>query len=177
MNNEICEQVVSQCSRANWLTDSKNLLSDIQRDWLFDNGSLTAKLQNICDKFEVLLLSKGWHRYSDEYSVRQVLLFGDNRPWIWGVTTIRTEDLVKSPALSTWKDAPLGHLLFSKGVIHQRKFEIADFSQDSSFVRIFDSYYDKNHGPIWARKAEIWYEAIPLSLTEVFLPLHPMYGA
>ena len=176
MQAQMVEHAANICSNANWLRDDVNLLSHAESAWLFDNGSLTSKLQKICDKFEVLLLTQGWESVSAEYAVRQVLLCDHNIPLVWGITVIRHTDLAQNQTLKSWKQGPLGHLLFSQGVIEERKFEIADFSTVPSFESVLSDLYDDFSRPIWARRAEIRYDQIPLTLTEVFLPSHPMYG-
>ncbi|WP_081741449.1 chorismate--pyruvate lyase family protein [Tolumonas lignilytica] len=164
-----------------WLSATSMTWPERYADWLFDPTSLTAKLCQHTSQLRVHLLTSGWipsKATSSTQLMRQVLLSDDERPWIWGLTQVTTSQLQNEPDLLNWKAQPLGTLLFAAAEEQNscREFEVADFSTQASFAKLLPQWGCTETHPLWGRRSTVCFRSCQLSLTEVFLPQHPMYG-
>ena len=162
-----------------WSDAALVMLPEKYRLWLQDSGSLTAKLQQYTASLSLQLLTSGWQTTSyvdSSQLMRQVLLSDGQQPWIWGLTVVNALQLANEPALSNWSTEPLGVLLFANDDIGLRHFEVADFSQNQAFLEILPAWGCSAIQPLWGRRSRLQFRSCQISLTEVFLPEHPMYG-
>ena len=100
------------------------------RDWLFDSGSLTARLKTLSEgKFAVEVVDESWLVFPElrfrsrfgpvapehRFWSRRVVLLGNGVPWVFANTLIPTHslggDLEQIIRLGT---RPLGEYLFSQ---------------------------------------------------------------
>lgn len=170
---------VSMLSDLVWSEAASVLLSEKYRVWLQDSGSLTARLQQYTASLSLQLLTSGWQTISNVNTsqlMRQVLLSDGQQPWIWGLTVVDALQLANEPMLSNWSTEPLGLLLFADNAIGSRHFEVTDFTQSQEFLSMLPDWGCSAAQPLWGRRSRLQFRSCPLTLTEVFLPEHPMYG-
>lgn len=139
------------------------------RDWLFDSGSLTARLKTLSEgKFAVEVVDESWlilpelrfrsrfgpvapeHRFWS----RRVVLLGNGVPWIFANTLIPTHsldgDLEQIIRLGT---RPLGEYLFSQPELSRSEIEVKEIAEES-----------------WGRRSWFFLNAKPVLVAEYFLP-------
>lgn len=144
-----------------WSTDMSDLLAH-QRYWLQSNESLTLKLKKYCHSFRVDLLEEYWSDqiYTHEqeffdtdnlYRIREVVLLGDEQPWIFARSVMSKEIIEQYPNLLSLDTTPLGEFLI-ENQLSRGKLEIA----------IIDHLY--------ARRSLFTTGDNGILVTEVFLP-------
>ena len=127
-------------------------LSEAQRSWLLDEGSLTGRLRAQGRGFSLRLLGEGWIERASvpsglgagPYWERQVLLCLDHRPWVWGRTLMPAASLQACPELGALGSQPLGERLFRHPDLTRGTFELADFSASPAFCRALESWGRNN---------------------------------
>lgn len=152
--------------------------------WLFDSGSLTARMIAACrGQFRVELISQGWQRPMlnealrlnmdpDRLAlVRQVYLYCDDTPWVFARTVIpRTTLSGPQRHLANLGTRPLGAVLFADPHMRRDEVEVACIR---SGQRIFHSATRVLRGPvdeIWGRRSVFYLDNKALLVNEVFLP-------
>lgn len=158
--------------------DIKTTLSDVQKEWLFDQGSLTKKLvQRSQHKFSLEILSESQqYLREDEYKilnisslsfqwVREVVLKGNNIPWVYARSVILFDELLKKDPenLKNIGKQPLGSILFDAKNFLRSAIEVVA--------------YPREHLPfscqlpfLWARRSCFENKIYTILVQEVFLP-------
>ncbi|BFI68812.1 chorismate lyase [Yersinia pseudotuberculosis] len=150
-------------------TEHPELPADIA-DWLMELGSMTRRFEQHCQRVHVepqrecfitrdVLGEETEHLpISQRYWLREIVLFGDNVPWLLGRTVI-PEETLSGPdrALVDLGTLPLGRYLFSGDALTRDYIHVG--RQDN----------------LWARRSLLRLSGNPLLLTEVFLPASPLY--
>ncbi|WP_340611934.1 chorismate lyase [Xenorhabdus bharatensis] len=139
-------------------------------DWLMEVGSMTRRFEQHCYHVTVTpfrecfitaeeLGDESEHLpISEKYWLREIILFGDNIPWLLGRTVIPKETLTgPDKKLVDVGTVPLGRYLFSGN----------NLTRDYIQIGI--------QGQRWARRSLLRLSEKPLLLTEVFLPESPAY--
>jgi len=149
------------------------------RPWLTDRHSLTAKLKQHCNDFNIQRLFEGWEqplaseqqllKLPDGQKVwtRCVLLQCQQHPLVYARSLIPNFGS-GNPWLNIQQlgDQPLGELLFQLPNLHRSHFE---FSQTQlAWPHLPQTF---NHPPHYARRNLFWQQQSPLLLTEVFLEM------
>ncbi|AGF76092.1 chorismate lyase [Bartonella vinsonii] len=153
-----------------WLSDQDPSIPENIRDWLMEANSMTLRLENYCTCIHVepqrecfitrdKLKEEAQHLpVSSRYWLREVILMGDNQPWLLGRTVIPQETLLgHNQALMHLSTIPLGHYLFNSGKLTRDYIHIGQ----------------KN--ALWARRSRLRLANKPLLLTELFLAASPLY--
>ncbi|WP_273717926.1 MULTISPECIES: chorismate lyase [Bartonella] len=152
-----------------WFSDQNLPVPENIRDWLMESGSMTLRLKKYCTCLQVQrrrecfitrdkLKEEAEHLpKSARYWLREVILMGDNKPWLLGRTVIPQETLLHNQALMHLGTTPLGHYLFNSGNLTRDYIHIGQ--QDA----------------LWARRSRLRLTGKPLFLTELFLPNSPLY--
>ncbi len=171
-------------TRLNWcakLQCRKSRLNKPLRNWLFDTGSLTARLIDHCPgTFSVRVLSvKRETPTPDEIDVlgmrprslaivRQVQLYCDDTPLVYARTIIPVSSL-RGPlrGLVQLGNRPLGALLFSDPCMQRLPMEVAALSVKSPIHRL-TGYSGKQ--PISGRRSVFIMKKQKLLVSEFFLP-------
>ena len=139
------------------------------RDWLFDSGSLTARLKTLSEgKFAVEVVDESWLIFPDlrfrsrfgpvapehRFWSRRVVLLGNGVPWVFANTLIPTHsldgDLEQIIRLGT---KPLGEYLFSQPELSRSEIEVKEIAEGS-----------------WGRRSWFFLNAKPVLVAEYFLP-------
>lgn len=153
-----------------WLSDRQSPPVTVG-NWLMELGSMTGRFERHCARVHVKpqrecfvtrdeLGEEAEHLpVSPRYWLREIVLLGNNRPWLLGRTVIPQETLTgPDRALVDLGTLPLGRYLFSSGKLTRDFIHIG--RQDA----------------LWARRSRLRLAGKPLLLTELFLPASPLYA-
>ncbi|UNE53707.1 chorismate lyase [Bartonella machadoae] len=153
-----------------WLSDQDPPIPENIRDWLMETGSMTLRLKKYCTCIRVepqrecfitrdKLKEEVQHLPdSSLYWLREVILMGDNQPWLVGRTVIPQETLFEhNQEIMYLGTKPLGHYLFNNGNLTRDYIHIGQ------------------QGALWARRSRLRLKNKPLLLTELFLTASPLY--
>ncbi|MGS2719503.1 chorismate--pyruvate lyase family protein [Paraglaciecola aestuariivivens] len=154
-------------------------------NWLLDSGSLTSRLQALCQQFQLILLGQRQADISQEeftqvsssqkfnkadWQVREVLLCGDGIPWVFARSIIPQrlceQDFVD---LNT---QPLGHLIFNDKRFQRQPIEVCKMTDSSAFLAQLGIATVKE---IWGRRSVFCFEQQKMMVSEMFLPNAPAY--
>ncbi|MGB8667186.1 MAG: chorismate lyase [Serratia inhibens] len=155
-----------------WLSAQSPPVPAAVSDWLMELGSMTRRFERHCGRVHVepqrecfvtrdQLGEEAEHLPdSPRYWLREIILLGDNQPWLLGRTVIPQETLTgPDQALVDLGTLPLGRYLFSSGELTR------------------DYIHMGRQGALWARRSRLRLAGKPLLLTELFLPASPLYTA
>ncbi|MEB6334085.1 chorismate lyase [Serratia rhizosphaerae] len=155
-----------------WLTEQHPPVPAAINDWLMELGSMTQRFEKHCRCVRVEPQREGFVSReelgeeaehlpdSPRYWLREIVLLGDDQPWLLGRTVIPLETLTgPDQALVDLGTVPLGRYLFSSDAL----------TRDYILVGRQDR--------LWARRSRLRLAGKPLLLTELFLPAAPLYEA
>lgn len=145
-------------------------LSAAYRDWLLLEDSMTKRFEQYCTQVTVRIVREGFIHQdecipeadllppSERYWLREIILCGDDEPWLLGRTVV-PESTLDGPelALQQLGNTPLGRYLFSSS------------SLTRDYIQIGRSE------ALWGRRSRLRLSGKPLLLTELFLPNSPLY--
>ncbi|WP_353613575.1 chorismate lyase [Mangrovibacter phragmitis] len=145
-------------------------LSAWLRDWLLLEDSMTKRFERCCSKVSVTLLSEGfvtaeqvgedvsWLPRESQYWLREIILLGDDTPWLVGRTVVPLSTL-NGPELALQRlgTTPLGRYLFTASALTR------------------DFIHTGRSETLWGRRSRLRLSGKPLLLTELFLPASPLY--
>ncbi|MEX6156532.1 chorismate lyase [Providencia manganoxydans] len=154
-----------------WLSETDNLVPDNILSWLYEQGSMTKRLEQHCQRVTVIPYTQRYVTLdalseeevlslpvSEYYWLREVIMYGDNIPWLLGRTLIPQETLTgEDQQLVDIGAIPLGRYLFSHD----------NLSRDYIQIGLQNSR--------WIRRSLLRLSEKPLLLTELFLPESPAY--
>lgn len=154
-----------------WLSETDTHVPDPVLDWLHELGSMTKRLEQHCQRVTVVPYMQRYITQnslsvdeiqclpaSGHYWLREVIIYGDNIPWLLGRTVIPQETLTgEDQQLVNIGAVPLGRYLFSH----------------DSLTR--DYIHIGQQNARWARRSRLRLSDKPLLLTELFLPESPAY--
>lgn len=147
-------------------TDNYQFLNPQIQSWLTDFGSLSVRLSECCDTLTVQLLTNEMknHKSSvgESYLLREVVLLGDEKPWVFGQTIIADSVLQSLDVdLSQQGETPLGFTIFNADNVKRDKMQVAKI--------------ELNGETLWARRSCLWMNNFPIQVAELFLPHSPLY--
>ncbi|HFO0273281.1 TPA: chorismate lyase [Enterobacter asburiae] len=145
-------------------------LSAAWLDWLLLEDSMTKRFEQYCSQVTVRIIREtfigqeecvfeaGLLPDSECYWLREVILCGDDEPWLMGRTVV-PESTLNGPelALKQLGTTPLGRYLFSSS------------SLTRDYIQVGRSE------ALWGRRSRLRLSGKPLLLTEIFLPNSPLY--
>ncbi|MEQ9877491.1 chorismate lyase [Pectobacterium aroidearum] len=153
-----------------WFAEPPSVLPEHIGDWLMETGSMTQRLEKYCAQLTVTLCREGFVSSQslgeeseqlppdERYWLREVVLYGDERPWLFGRTIVPQQTLDGTDsALTKIGNQPLGRYLF----------------EQKSLTR--DYIHTGCCEGLWARRSRLCVSGFPLLLTELFLPESPVY--
>lgn len=164
------QTIVALLDGIRWLEEAPSWPDDATRSWLSERGSMTRRLERHCGQIRVQRFREGFVPACVEpgeaallpdcgrFWLREVVLYGHNRPWLTARTLVPAATEV-GPAQQVLGlgDVPLGHWLFRHRPPPRDVIQLG---------RV---------GSLWARRARLLPEGQPLLLTEAFLPDCPLY--
>ena len=154
----------------NWLALDDAALTQPLRDWLMEEDSMTRRFEQHCQKVRVEPVREDFisaDELGDEgallpaeqrFWLREVILYGDEEPWLAGRTLVPESTLNGPEAmLQQLGTRPLGRYLFSSSTLTR------DFIEPGRV------------DALWGRRSRLRLSGKPLLLTELFLPASPLY--
>lgn len=157
---------------------------DAPSSWLNHRESLTRRLKQHCDCFEVQVLNERIESLDDneqnllnagigdQFWVREVYLFGDGKPWVFARSVMPVDK--KSSELSQIQklnQKPLGEMLFSNPNLQIKARLVAQFSP----TQRLNPSSNSTATSLWGRRTLFDLGHYPLIVTEIFLPDSPAY--
>ena len=177
-----------------WQAPNNNnfsVLSAVLKNWLLDEGSLTARLKSHCDDFSVSVIGEQQQLCSaveacnliqvgEPILVREVLLYCNNIPQVFARSLLPLASLTgKEKVLANLGEQSLGQVLFNNPTLQRQRLEVSEFTQGSSVVRLAKNIFDNiatlpaaetQYESLWGRRSIFMLENKPLLVAEVFLP-------
>jgi chorismate--pyruvate lyase len=152
--------------------------------WLFDPGSLTARLIEVCHgRFHVQVLSQVWrpplHNESKRLGMRQrqmalireVYLCCDAQPWVFARTVIPRKTLTgKQKHLADLGSRSLGSVLFADPHMHRDEIEVSCLHPAEQLYQKAVAVLPQAPASIWGRRSVFYLNHKPLLVNEIFLP-------
>lgn len=158
----------------------------ILKNWLLDIGSLTERLQSQCTSFHLTLIGQRQAPITleefqqvgapqqelnpQEWQVREVLLWGDNQPWVFARSII-PQTLCESDFINL-NTKPLGQLIFNDNRFKRMPFEITQMCTSKAFLAQLRIASEMK---LWGRRSVFCFEDMKMAVSEVFLPNSPAY--
>ncbi len=151
-------------------------------DWLFDQGSLTQRLTQLChSSFTVQLLAQGWQTLTDDECqalniassscgwVREVFLCDGTQPWVFARSVASQTELHDSDFdISQLGTRSLGELLFSHQAFSRGTMHICQISPLQ--LPLQAQQHATHTTQLWARRSRFQNQGLGVLVAEVFLP-------
>ena len=163
----------------NWQAPSGITIPNAQlKDWLLDTGSLTERVQSLSDHFSLELIGQRTQIPHDNelsllrsngntsYQAREILLCGDNQPWVFARSII-PQAFVDSE-LSDLGREPLGKRLFNDTRFNRSEFQLCTAAASQFGIN--------SNQVLWGRRSLFTLDNYSMIVAEVFLPDSPAYG-
>ncbi|PIJ48415.1 chorismate lyase [Erwinia sp. OLTSP20] len=139
-------------------------------DWLMEEDSMTRRFEQFCQRVSVRILRETFVTAGEiagesallpqdaRYWLREVLLCGDDQPWLVGRTLVPQSTLSgPEKTLQDLGNRPLGRYLFASSTLTRDFIEVG------------------RSGDLWGRRSRLRISGKPLLLNELFLPSSPLY--
>jgi chorismate--pyruvate lyase len=176
------------CREPDWkagarLPRSRALPAGLQ-DWLFDPGSLTQRLRQVCPE-QVTLQLLGQYRARPLPSeiralrlerrsyvwIREVHLFCGDQPWVFARTLVPPATLRgRCRQLIHIGNRPLGELLFNDPGVKRGPIEVACLAPCHRLHRQAFGQQAERPDLLWGRRSIFRVDGLPLLICEIFLP-------
>ena len=136
---------------------------------LLDPGSTTKYQEK--NQLSLKVLRHDWQLRPQLALVREVVLYCNNRAWMYARTIFPKQSLQgKGQIFRHLNDKPLGKILFSDPNLVRSEFELALLDERHHDYQIAGEYCRESVASLWARRSIFLFYGKPLLLTEVFLP-------
>jgi chorismate--pyruvate lyase len=169
-------------------------LSTLLKDWLLDEGSLTARLKSHSEHFMVKVIGEQQQlcsaaeacdliKVGEPVLVREVILYCDNVPQVFARSLLPLSSLTgEEQVLANLGEQPLGQVLFNNPSLQRLRLELSSFASNSSVVNLATQLAAKHDDSetvntskiptqtLWGRRSIFMLENKPLMVAEVFLP-------
>lgn len=173
--NQMIALYLSSLRQVKWQQPEKfSFPSQIARDWLQEQGSLSRLLETYCQQLNVDLFhndivssqqldQQERALLADEQCLlRKVVLNGDGEPWVLGRTLIPQSSLVGQPHdLARQGEIPLGLTVFSSNSVKRDALQVG--------------WAETPSGLCLVRRSRLWMNHKPMLVAELFLPNAPIY--
>jgi chorismate--pyruvate lyase len=173
-------------TRQRWL--NKPIQANKLQQWLIDNGSLTARLQQHFSKFAVEPIAVKFAKpiqdeavllYLPSYKtvlIREVLLMGNNQPVVFAHSVLPRASLRGAwSGLCRLGNKPLGATLFAnpkvkRTTLSYKKLTSNHVLYQHAIQHLTQKSVVKNPSYLWARRSIFSLNCANIMVTEVFLP-------
>lgn len=153
------------------------------REWLFAEGSLTARIMRRCKKFSVSVVRQELTRpernemnllgiaQNQNAWVREVVLSADGKPVVFAHSVLPRESV-----RGAWRlfagigNRPLGHALFADPRIGRARLTCRRIDARDQLWQGAARHAGADSPELWARRSLFFRSGKPLLVTEVFLP-------
>jgi chorismate--pyruvate lyase len=171
----------SSQSHHRWL--KKPRVSAAYRNWLIDNGSLTARLQKHYTNFSVKTVAIKYAKpIQDEAAllrqasyktalIREVLLMGDNQPVVFAHSVLPRASLRGAwNGLGRLGSKPLGATLFANPKVKRTPLSYKKLTPNHVLYKHATEHLIQKPSYLWARRSIFSLNCASIMVTEVFLP-------
>jgi len=151
--------------------------------WLRDRGSLTQRIQQRCNLFEVRNVFSGSARVELNESfllgipsrqnafTREVFLYADGKPVVFAHSVVAHQHLRGAwSAVDGMGNKPLGALLFAHPLVSREPLHFKSLRSNNQLYKSASMVLSDPPGRLWARRSLFHLHGAPLLVTEVFLP-------
>jgi len=165
----------------NWFDSVLDELNETERNWLFETSSLTARLKQNSQYFEVKVLSEIVQDLTLEQAdllkvdkqsalFREVVLYCDNKPQVYAQSWIPLDkQQLLNHNLGSLGEKPLGEQIFKDPSIKRDIIEIAKFSAEHPIANVA-KMLDLDELNSWGRRSVLSLASQKLLVCEIFLP-------
>jgi chorismate--pyruvate lyase len=177
-----------------WLPQARRWQVELPAEltnWLFNTGSLTRRLRQICSgQLRVKVLSQHWARplpselrllrldHRGYAWIREVQLVCDDQPWVFARTVIPPATLHgRCRRLMRLGSRPLGEVLFTDPSIQRAEVQIACIAAPQRLHRLAFGTLSASPESIWGRRSLFHIDRQRLLVCEIFLPNLPFYSS
>ena len=157
------------------------------KKWLLHSGSLTERLQSHCLDFSVQVLTQRQQLATAEeyqqlgvqleqqnqknWQVREVILHGDNQPWVFARSVI--PQTLCEQDFAHLGNRPLGQLIFNDNRFKRMPFQFICLQPAKTWLRA-NNLPDAQQ--LWGRRSVFRYQHLSMMIAEIFLPQSPAYS-
>lgn len=175
-----------QCPR---MTEVEKTIPDRYRDWVLDKGSLTERVQSVCEKgcFHIHVLSQHYGLPNEDEAIkldlprneaallREVYLMCGTRAWVYARSTIPVSTLQgRYHYLAHMGEQPLGAALFADPSIRRGTLEVVRLTRQEIMAGYINlTGIEVENLPLWGRRSIFYVDEKPLLVAEYFLPSIP----
>lgn len=111
---------------------------------------------------------------SEDWIVREVILSGDDVPWVFARSVLPKSELDDSLSrFSTLGNQPLGQVIFNDTQFKRLPIQITRLESTNPLLRHLSMTTDK---PLFGRRSLFRYRQSHLLVAEIFLPQSPAYS-
>lgn len=166
---------------ARWQNAPANLEHNLA-DWLYETGSLTARLKRCCQNFRVEVLGQAVGPCAlaeatdvilagEPVLVREVILYCDDSPQVFARSLLPLSSLTgDEQQLANLGNQPLGQVLFNNPLLERKSIAIAPFDERSSVAQLAATLKLMPLTTLWGRRSLFILNNKPILVAEVFLP-------
>ncbi|MFQ3236899.1 MAG: chorismate--pyruvate lyase [Paraglaciecola sp.] len=156
------------------------------KNWLLHSGSLTERLQSHCLDFSVQVLTQRQQlataeeyqqldvRLEDQslsnWQVREVILHGDNQPWVFARSVI--PQILCEQEFANLGNRPLGQLIFNDDRFKRMPFQLICLQPEKTWLKMHNL---PDVQRLWGRRSIFCYQHFSMMVAEIFLPQAPAY--
>jgi len=181
-------QLLNIASSTQW--QEETAISDCPEkvlSWLLDSTSLTKKLEQQCNQFNVQVKQEmqthskesnlsPYFPYPEPLFVREVLLQCDGIAHVFAQTEIPQQTLLATKEkLTHLGERSLGSVLFNDPTLIRGKIEVAEFPIGSLLHLFSESLQQPCEHSLWGRRSIFQFQNKPLLVSELFLPCSRIY--
>lgn len=183
------KQLFPISSSTDWFSDPKTAQCPKSiASWLYDQHSLTEKLEKQCHTFHVQIKQEVTttpgnptlsNLFPNEQNIhaREVFLCCDSLPVVFAQTEIPLSTLNSAEAqLATVGSQSLGKILFQDPSMRRGAIEVAKFSEIPQLKALCSSLNQEYNHSLWARRSLFYLNNQPLLVSELFLPASGIYS-
>lgn len=166
----------------NWVSANNAPSNRNLNDWLLDATSLTARLKQQSQTFQVSLLGQhiepcqaheanNFITIGEQVLVREVILYCDQKPHVFARSLLPIKSLTgEQKNLASLGEQPLGQVLFNNPKLHREIVQVAEISPSQRIHELAAMIGLKVNHNLWGRRSLFFIENKPLMVAEVFLP-------
>lgn len=155
-------------------------LTPLEKTWLLETGSLTAKLKLAYNQVTVEVLNESTLPLPAEVAslmgcrqeqalCREVLLYGDNEVKVYAQSWIPLAQLAQSSELLALGNKPLGEYIFKHPGLVRGEIAVCELDSDSPLKELL-TRLNLPHANCKSRYSVFELDAVKLFVSETFLP-------
>ena len=153
------------------------------RNWLIEERSLTARLQQKYSDFYVMPVNIGYEKPAPEevaalhvpagerVQIREVLLYGGGRPVVFAHSVLPRKSLHSEwQGLGRLGSRPLGAVLFASPKVKRTPLSYKKLSPNHALYKKAARHLPEKPDYLWARRSVFSLNCASIMVVEVFLP-------